>query len=122
MYWILNYIPLILQIILFSLSLNFKIKFNIDFAIYAVINLFVLPIYLLVVNVIYMKDKMLSFTISFGCMLSVIILNVIVIMVTHKIQTGYFIGDVPEGIYYMLIGIPTVIIIIGMAIIYFLRK
>lgn len=122
MYWILNYIPLILQIILFSLSLNFKIKFNIDITIYAVINLFVLPIYLLVVNVIYMKDKMLSFTISFGCMLSVIILNVIVIMVTHKIQTGYFIGDVPEGIYYMLIGIPTVIIIIGMAIIYFLRK
>ena len=55
-------------------------------------------------------------------MFSAVILNTVVILVTHKIQTGYYIGDVPEGIYYLLIGIPIVIIVIGMGIVYFIRK
>ena len=122
MYWLLNYAPIFLQIILFGVSLNIKIDFNINFGVYAIINLFVFPVYLLLVNAIYINKKMLSFTKGISCMLSVIILNIILILITHKIQTGYFIGDVPEGIYYLLIGIPTIIILIGMGIIYFLRK
>lgn len=122
MYWIFNYVPLFLQIILFSLSLKFNIKFNLNFAIYATMNLFIFPVYLLIINVIYINKGLLSFTKSIGYILSVIILNALVIMIVHKIKTGYFIGDVPEGIYYLLIGIPTIIILIGMAIIYFLRR
>lgn len=122
LYWLLNYAPIFLQIILFGVSLNIKIDFNINFGVYAIINLFVFPVYLLLVNAIYINKKMLSFTKGISCMLSVIILNIILILITHKIQTGYFIGDVPEGIYYLLIGIPTIIILIGMGIIYFLRK
>ena len=122
MYWLLNYAPIFLQIILFGVSLNIEINFNINFGVYAIINLFVFPVYLLLVNAIYINKRMLSFTKGISCMLSVIILNIILILITHKIQTGYFIGDVPEGIYYLLIGIPTIIILIGMGIIYFLRK
>ena len=122
MYWIFNYVPLFLQIILFSLSLKFNIKFNLNFAIYATMNLFIFTVYLLIINVIYINKLLLSFTKSIGYILSVIILNALVMMIVHKIKTGYFIGDVPEGIYYLLIGIPTIIILIGMAIIYFLRR
>lgn len=122
MYWMLNYTPVFIQIMIFGIVLKSRINLNIPFGVYAIINLFVFPLYLLVVNIICINKGMLSFAKSIGCMLSTIILNIVVIGVTHKIQTGYFIGDVPEGIYYLLIGIPTMIILIGVAITYFLRK
>lgn len=122
MYWLLNYIPIFLQIMLFGVVLNTRISFNISIGIYGVINLFVFPLYLLVVNTIGINKGRLTFVKSIGRMFSAVILNTVVILVTHKIQTGYYIGDVPEGIYYLLIGIPTVIIVIGMGIVYFIRK
>lgn len=55
-------------------------------------------------------------------MLSVILSNTAVFMIDNKIESGYFIGDVPEGIYYLMIGIPTVITVFGIVLIRFLRK
>ena len=96
MYWLLNYIPIFLQIMLFGVVLNTRISFNISIGIYGVINLFVFPLYLLVVNTIGINKGRLTFVKSIGRMFSAVILNTVVILVTHKIQTGYYIGDVPE--------------------------
>ncbi len=64
----------------------------------------------------------ISYTKSIICMLSVIVFNVLCFIITHKIQTGYFIGDVPEGIYFLMAGIPVLIIIVGVGIIFLMKK
>lgn len=40
----------------------------------------------------------------------------------HKIETGYFIGDIPEQIYHLMIGVPSVIVIIGTCVIYLIKR
>lgn len=55
-------------------------------------------------------------------MLSVIVFNVLYAMLINKIQTGYFIGDVPNAIYYLMLGVPAVIVLVGIVIIYSIKK
>ena len=66
--------------------------------------------------------ELLAIVVSIICMLSVIMFNVLYTMLVHKIQTGYFIGDVPEGLYYLMAGIPTLITIVGIGIMFFIKK
>lgn len=122
MYWLLNYVPVFLQIVPFGIALNARISYNIPSFVYCMLNLFVLPLYLLVINAIGISEGRSSFAKSIGCMLSAIIWNLVVILATRKIQTEYFIADVPEELYYFLIGIPSVIVLIGMGIMYFLKR
>lgn len=93
-----------------------------NFGVFAIIYLFAQPLYLLTVNVPFICKKSISYVVSIICMLSVIMFNVLYTMLVHKIQTGYFIGDVPEGLYYLMAGIPTLITIVGIGIMFFIKK
>lgn len=122
MYYLLNYLPFFIKMTTHVIVLSGKISLNINFGLYMIISLFILPIYLLLVNGYYILVKGISYKLSCTCMLSVIFLNVLVFMITHKIQQGTFIGDVPEGLYYLWIGIPSAIILIGIIIYYLIRR
>lgn len=116
MYYLLNFVPSILYII------DSLVTIKMDFGVFAIIYLFAQPLYLLIVNIPFIYKKSISYVTSIICMISVIIFNVLYTIIIHKIQTGYFIGDVPEGIYYLMIGVPTLIIIVGMGIIFLIKK
>lgn len=116
MYYLLNYIPSILYII------DSMVPTKIGFGVFAIIYLFAQPLYLLIVNVPFVCKKSISYATSIICMLSVIIFNMLYTMVMHKIQTGYFIGDVPEQIYYLMFVVPALIILLGICIFYFIRN
>lgn len=109
MYYLLNYFPSILYIIVS------KVSIKMDFGIFAIAYLFVKPLYLLSVNIHFICKKSISYSVSMIHMFSVVIFNVLYTIIVHKIQTGYFIGDVPEGIYYIMFEVPA-LIIVGMSI------
>ena len=116
MYYLLNFAPSILYII------DSIVPIKTDFGVFAIIYLFAQPLYLLIVNIPFVCKKSISRVASMIYMFSVIIFNVLYTIIIHKIQTGYFIGDVPEGIYYLMIGVPALIIIVGMGIIFLIKK
>lgn len=95
---------------------------KIDFGVFAITYLVAQPLYLLIVNVPFVCKKSISCVDSIIYMFSVIIFNVLYTIIIHKIQTGYFIGDVPKGIYYLMTGVPALIIIVGMGIIFLIKK
>ena len=119
MYWMLICLPLIIEVIGGVYSLHNPIVANRLIWIWVLIGR---PSYLLLVNYLYIKQQKITYIIGLLSVICIICLSVGVILLSHKIKYGVFIGDVPEGIYYLLIGIPTIIILIGMGIIYFLRK
>lgn len=122
MYWLLNYLPFFIKMTTHILILYSKISLKIDFGLYMIISLFILPIYLLLVNGYYILVRGISYKLSCTCMLSVIFSNVLIFIITHKIQQGTFIGDVPEGLFYLWIGVPTAIILIGIIICYLMSR
>ena len=95
---------------------------EIDFGVFAIIYLFAQPLYLLIINVPFIYKKSISYVGSIICMLSVIVFNVLYAMLINKIQTGYFIGDVPNAIYYLMLGVPAVIVLVGIVITYLIKK
>lgn len=113
MYYILNYFPLVIQALIFAIPAA-----NINFALCAIYNLLLIPVYLISINIYYLHKKRLSYLRSIAFMISVITANIFMFMISHKIQTGYFIGDVPEQIYYLLFIVPTFIILLGVLIVY----
>lgn len=116
MYYLLNYAPSILYIIVSIVSIKM------DFGVFAITYLFAQPLYLLIVNIPFVCKRSISCVASIIYMFSVIIFNVLYTIIIHKIQTGYFIGDVPEGIYYLMTGVPALIIIVGMGIMFLIKK
>jgi len=107
MYYLLNYAPSILYIVVSMMDIK------IEFGVFAIIYLFAQPLYLLIVNIPFVCKKSISCVASIIYMFSVIIFNVLYTIIIHKIQTGYFIGDVPIGIYFLMICIPIIIIVVG---------
>ena len=120
-YWILNFFPVLVQMYICITAIFAHINYNFDATLYASLNLIGIPIYLLIINIVYLVHKSISYTSSIICMLATILLNVLVLLVGHKIKYGVFIGDVPEGIYYVLIIIPSIIVLIGIVIFYFVN-
>lgn len=116
MYYLLNYVPCILYII------DSIARFKIDVGVFAIIYLFAQPLYLLTVNIPFICKKSVSYVGSIICMFSVIVFNVLYTMLVNKILTGYFIGDAPEAIYYLMVGVPALIIIVGLGIVFFIKK
>ena len=129
MYYLLNYIPCIIQLVfvyfshimLFAFAL---LPFGEDmyFSVYIIMHLFVMPVYLLLVNCRQLLKKKVTFPKSIGFMLSVVVINVAIIMMWQKIHKGSFFGDVPEGLYYIALGIPSAIILIGSVLIFLLKS
>lgn len=116
MYCLLNYIPSIL----YTIGLVMGVK--LDVGAYIVLYFFAQPLYLLIVNIPLINKKIVSYVSGMIYMFSVIVLNALITMIMHKIQTGYFLGDVPEGIYYLMIGIPSLIIMTGIGIVFLIKK
>lgn len=121
-YWILNFIPVLAQMYICITVIFAHINYNFDVTLYALLNLLGIPIYLLIINIVYLVHKSISYTSSIICMLATIILNVLVLLAAHKIKYGVFVGDVPEEIYYVLIIIPSIIVLIGIVIFHFAKS
>ncbi len=121
MYWVLMCLPLLIQTCIQIVPDITNYSFNFDVGLYFGSNLLGLPIYLLIINIIYIIYKNISYKSSIMCMLAAILLNVLILLISHKIKSGVFLGDVPEGIVYLLIIIPAIIVLIGMVIFYFVK-
>lgn len=116
MYYILNYVPFAFIVILYSLNISMNP------ALYLALYLLGQPIYLLTVNIRFVLAGKMTYVKSLIYMLSAVILGVVFTIVEHKIRTGYFMGDVPEGLYCLMAGIPAFVIAIGMAMTYIIKK
>ncbi len=114
MYYILNYFPLVIQALIFAIPA----AINSNFALFAIYNLLLIPVYLISINIHYLHKKQLSYLRSIAFMISVVTANIFMFMISHKLETGYFIGDVPEQIYYLLFIVPAFIILLGVLIVY----
>ncbi len=115
MYYLLNYAPSILLIILSATAVE------IDFSVYAITYLFVQPIYLLFVNMVFICKKTISYANGIMYMASVLVFNVTYTIILHKIETDYFLGDVPIEIYFFMICIPMIVILLGTGILYLFK-
>lgn len=124
MYWVLICAPLIIELILSIHSLIIKPLVYSSIINYSIWIWVLLgrQIYLLLINYIYIKRHTITYAIGLLSAIFVICLSVGNILILHKIKYGVFIGDVPEGIYYLLMCIPIIVVLIGMAIMYFFRK
>lgn len=128
MYWCLNYLPLIIDCVIdiYSIAQKFcgiRHEYNNMLTIIMFLWLLILsPVYLLCVNFNYINKKLITYAMSVGCMVSVIAARVVVMIISHKIKWGTFIGDVPEGIYYLLFFVPFSIVMVGITIIYFILR
>ena len=120
-YWILNFIPVLVQMYICITAIFIHINYSFDVTLYALLNLLGIPIYLLIINIVYLVHKSIPYTSSIISMLTTILLNVVVLLVGHKIKYGVFIGDVPEEIYCVLIIIPSIIVLVGIVVFYFVK-
>ena len=73
-------------------------------------------IYLLCVNLFYVRKKKISLLRGVLYMLGLIVISVGLMLGFHKARYGVFIGDVPEEIYCFLIVVPSIIVFAGVAI------
>ena len=73
-------------------------------------------IYLLCVNLFYVRKEKISLLRGILYMLGPIVISVGLMLGFHKMQYGFFIGDVPEQLYCFLIIAPSLIVFAGVAI------
>ena len=78
--------------------------------------LVVRQIYLLCVNLFYVRKEKISLLRGVLYMLWPIVISVGLMLGFHKMQYGVFIGDVPEQLYCFLIIAPSIIVFAGVAI------
>lgn len=78
--------------------------------------LVVRQIYLLCVNLFYVRKEKISLLCGVLYMLGPIVISVGLMLGFHKMQYGVFIGDVPEQLYCFLIIAPSIIVFAGVAI------
>lgn len=78
--------------------------------------LVVRQIYLLCVNLFYVRKEKISLLRGVLYMLGLIVISVGLMLGFHKMQYGVFIGDVPEQLYCFLIIAPSIIVFAGVAI------
>ena len=122
MYWFSNFIPLIIQILVFLISFISGVNFNFDPTLYFMWYILIVPIYLLLVNNRYLKSNSISFGFSLICMLSVVCLRFLAFLFQHKLTAGEFVGDIPIGLLQIFILVPVIFIIISWIIIFLVRK
>lgn len=122
MYWFSNFIPLIIQILVFLISFISGVNFNFDPTLYFMWYILIVPIYLLLVNNRYLKSNSISFGLGLICMLSVVCLRFLAFLFQHKLTAGEFVGDIPIGLLQIFILVPVIFIIISWIIIFLVRK
>lgn len=118
MCFILNYLPLMLQLLAFMAPISFNGHLNL----YVFYNLAGIAIYLLIVNEYYLLKIKTSYFKSAMLMISVFAMRILLFLISQKILTGTFMGDVPEGVYYILFFVPVLIVIAGTLLLFFVNK
>lgn len=118
MYFILTYLPLMLQLLVFMTPINFNNHLNL----YVFYNLAGIAGYLLIVNEYYLLQRKTSYFKSAILMILVFAMRILLLLISQKILTGTFMGDVPQGIYYILFFVPVLIVLVGMLILFFVNK
>ena len=117
MYYVFNYIPaLVLGLIAIT-------HFKISSEAFLWSSFIGLPIYLLIVNLVYLQRKKRSLKGWGVSVINVIIellLNIIISMIRLKILYGTFFADVPRQLFYLRFFIPFVIVLIGFILYYFI--
>ena len=116
MYFILNYLPVLIQALIVTIPLN------LGFISYPMISLFVFPIYLLYINISKLNKQKSSVLVCLINMILVAALNTGVFPIWHKILYGSFMGDIPEDLLYIQFFVPTAIIIIGILIFCYVKS
>ena len=81
-----------------------------------------MPIYVVIVNAVYVLKKELSLIKSYICMVSIAFIYFTVTVIANKYRYGSFLGDAPDLIFYLCVCIPCVIFTIGIVVIYFIKK
>ena len=123
MYYLLNFLPLFSLIILQVFAAQADITFPFWFEVIHIIWLmFLSPIYLLLVNKVYLYSKKISYFKSGFSMMLAVIANVMCILAESKITTGYWVDSKLESLYYLFIIFPTIIILIGTFLLYAMQK
>ena len=117
MYYVLTYLPPIIWLAVAHPSI---IKINI--AEFCVVIFFVEPIYLLLINAVYILKKDLKFYKGLIYMVSIPMINWLYIIRDRLIDTGTFAGETPLDFFFSIPGIPLAIILIGTMVIYLLKK
>ena len=108
MYYLLNYIPNILFVVLSIIPI--KLEFSIFIALY----FFVVPIYLVVINKHFLFEGDISQIKGIICMISSNTFNVLFVIISNKIKTGTYFSDTPEIIFLLMWGIPCLITILSL--------
>lgn len=123
LYWLLNAFPLLVElgIEIYALSINTIVYNAVGNTLMWIWILILRQVYLLCINIIYINKHMITYKTGIICMLGVIIASVGIMVVFHKMQYGVFIGDVPGELYFLMIIIPSIIVLIGMGIFYSIK-
>lgn len=119
MYWLLNALPMFLEIgiLYFRYFGNMSSNSSID-----IIWIFVVvPVYLLTVNFHYINAHKASYIKAIIVMLAIFVIRVGYIIFFYWLQFGEFIGDVPVDIYYLCIKIPSITVLIGLGVHYVVK-
>ena len=95
------------------ISVNFT-PFKISFSTFVFAFIVIQPVYLLLINIWYILKKQLKHGVCLTNMILEVFFNVGYILFMHKIRTGEYIGDVPLGLYCVLVGIPILAILLGL--------
>jgi len=119
MYWLLICFPIVIEVI-YATFTYFVVNIQVGIAslIASIWMLVIIPIYLLFVNIYYINNNEILHIKALILMLVIFAMRVGYMLIFHWLKYGAFIGDVPVEIYYWIIGIPSVIVIIGMIIFY----
>lgn len=127
MYWILNYLPLVISFIeeIYSIIKNYcgwEYNYNNTSTIISILWLVILsPVYLLCVNILFTIRSNIRMR-NVACMVSVILGRTTITLIANKIKYNSFLSDTPIGLFCFLVGLPTAIILIGSMMIYIVGK
>ena len=122
MRWILNCLPLIATCIIEVPSVlqffyGVKPEYNPLLSMLMLLEILVIsPVYLLFVNAVFIKKKKVPYVISILSIFGVILGKVVIISIANKIKSGMFFGDLALEFDMLFIGVPIIIIAVGLSI------
>lgn len=119
MYYLFNYLP-----ILFLFCPNTLLR-HISGGLTLLIISVIMPLYVVIVNAVYVLKKELSLVKSYICMISIAFICFTVAAIGNKYMYGYFFGEIQDALepmLYLFVYVPGMIYTIGVVVIYFIKK
>jgi len=123
MYWLLNCLPIIIEVLYAIFTYFGNNSQSSVFTFIAAIWMFVvMPMYLLFVNFHYININETSYIKASILVVIICTIRVIYMLIFHWLKYGNFIGDIPMQIYQSMIIIPSIIVLTGFIIHYFVKR